>query len=161
MICRYTKLKRLQDVPATNLTQLANWNHNHPTAIHEEEIQFINADDLMVVAKTPKTRLRRLFEQQLVLRTRGLYGTLAPKRKVEGASNWTVYGDDKRVEILGQLAILSTAVVMLVLPMWVLAAMDGLYKKLGIITAFVSIFTTVLSSGTLARPFEVLAATAG
>ena len=161
MVCRYSRLKQLQSAPRTNIEQLSNWNYNRPTAIKDNEIEFIHATDLVTVATTPKTCLRRFLEQQIVLKTNSLCGFLASKKRVEGASSWTRYGNDSRVDIIAQVFIMVTAIIMLVLPMWWLARMDGLYKKLGIITGFVSVFTTVLSSATFARPFEVLAATAG
>lgn len=49
---------------------------------------------------------------------------------------------------------------MLVGPLWWLQHQNGLKARLAVITGFLIVFTILLSILTVARPFEVLAATA-
>ena len=45
-------------------------------------------------------------------------------------------------------------------PMWILQFMSQNTRRLGVITGFVLVFAALLVSATVAKPFEVLAATA-
>lgn len=57
---------------------------------------------------------------------------------------------------------MTTGLAMLIGPLWILDSISNDSKKrLGVITAFVVAFTVLLSSVTVAKHFEVLAATAG
>ncbi|KAK3325077.1 hypothetical protein B0H66DRAFT_599263 [Apodospora peruviana] len=78
-----------------------------------------------------------------------------------GDAEMLVVGKDEHVDVLAVVAILFTASVMLIAPLWILAVIEDMFKKLGVITAFVFVFLGVLVWGILARPFETLAATAG
>ena len=95
----------------------------------------------------------------------GLFGLLS-RRSLDlelppGGVPTTVVGRDEPVEVIAACAVFLTAVVALIVPLWTLAVVDDMFKKLGVITAFLLFFLVVLVCGTLARPFEVLAATAG
>ncbi len=94
----------------------------------------------------------------------GLFGLLAENPTFDslpGDAETTVHGKDEHVDVLAAVSVFITAVVMLILPLWTLAVVDDMFKKLGVITAFLVVFLAVLVWGTLSRPFEVLAATAG
>ena len=56
--------------------------------------------------------------------------------------------------------IVGIGTVMLLVPMWILQALDKNNHKLGVITAFVVVFLGLVSYATVAKPFETLAATA-
>lgn len=49
---------------------------------------------------------------------------------------------------------------MLIGPMWILNSLQNTVYKLAVITAFIFVFLAFLSSTTLAKPFETLAAVA-
>ncbi|KAM6507368.1 hypothetical protein FSOLCH5_012585 [Fusarium solani] len=70
------------------------------------------------------------------------------------------YYSDSRMDKTASVVIVAVGIVMLITPIWVLQAMDGLRAKLGVITAFVLIFLLVLSFAMASKPFEALGATA-
>lgn len=77
-------------------------------------------------------------------------------------SNTTIYENDRYWDKVVTLLIISTGLAMLIGPLWILESISNDSKKrLGVITAFVVGFTVLLSSVTVAKHFEVLAATAG
>jgi hypothetical protein len=49
---------------------------------------------------------------------------------------------------------------MLIAPIWILEVMTKPIRKLVVITVFIVVFLAMLSSVTVAKPFETLAATA-
>jgi len=57
--------------------------------------------------------------------------------------------------------IFLAAITMLIAPLWILTKTESLNQKLGIITTFLMLFLGVLNWGTVSRPFDILAATAG
>jgi hypothetical protein len=71
------------------------------------------------------------------------------------------YGTDQPIDSLAAVGVFLVAFVALVIPLWVLAIVEDTFKRLGIITAFVTVLLGVLTSATLARPFEILAVTSG
>lgn len=97
--------------------------------------------------------------------TKGLFGTLLrtppPYNHNDVAFKRTPQGSDEQVDSLASVTIFVSAMVMLIAPLWVLAVVESLYQKLGVITAFLLVFLAILAWGTLSKPFEILAATAG
>ena len=58
-------------------------------------------------------------------------------------------------------ALISAAgLIMLVAPLWVLNFIEGSVVRLGVITAFITVFFILAALATTARVFETLAATA-
>jgi len=77
-------------------------------------------------------------------------------------SDTTIYENDRYWNKVVTLLIMTTGLAMLIGPLWILDSISNDSKKrLGVITAFVVAFTVLLSSVTVAKHFEVLAATAG
>ncbi len=76
----------------------------------------------------------------------------------------TVYDRDSLIDKIVTCLILLLGLAMLIGPLWWLQEMsnDQLSPqvRLGVITGFLVLFTILLSNLTVARPFEVLAATA-
>jgi len=74
----------------------------------------------------------------------------------------TIHASDEHVDTLASFMIFFAATIMLIAPLWILAlvAEESLHR-LGTITGFLVLFLAILTWGTLARPFEILAATAG
>lgn len=56
--------------------------------------------------------------------------------------------------------IITSGLILLLGPMWALQFVTDNIKRLVIITIFILVFTALLSSATVAKPFEVLASTA-
>ncbi|KLU85647.1 hypothetical protein MAPG_04669 [Magnaporthiopsis poae ATCC 64411] len=85
-----------------------------------------------------------------------------------GATSWqdvpdgVISGPDKHIDIAANIFVFFAGVGMLITPLWILPRMGNqLDKKLGTITAFLLLFLIFMKCGTVASPFEVLAATAG
>lgn len=57
--------------------------------------------------------------------------------------------------------ITSVGLFMLITPLWWLIFVENKIKQLGIITGFIVLFMFLISSVTVAKPFETLAGTAG
>lgn len=139
-------------------------NNNHP--IEPKEIEFLKADDLISASATTKSSLRHLFEQWVLCPTLGLFGVFLDKsvhhtQNPEILGSSTVYGRDEPVDAFASVSIFIVAFAMLILPLWILFTVDDMFKRLGVITVFITVLLGVLTSATLAKPFEILAATAG
>jgi len=165
LLLHFLALKGRPLAPSLNRRNIKRWLKNRRDPIQPKEVEFVNADDLITAAKAPKSNARRLFEHHVLAPTRGLFGLLS-RRSLDlelppGGVPTTVVGRDEPVEVIAACAVFLTAVVALIVPLWTLAVVDDMFKKLGVITAFLLFFLVVLVCGTLARPFEVLAATAG
>ncbi|KAH8913089.1 hypothetical protein BR93DRAFT_131101 [Coniochaeta sp. PMI_546] len=163
LLHRYLQIKTKPDAPKTNIRNVQRWLSNRHGAIHDNELRFLQSKDLITTSKE-KSPLRRLFEQQILARTSGLFGIFSTGSKIsspESGLKTTVRGDDRQVDITARLAIFFAALAMLITPLWVLAPLSMIYVKLGVITAFAVFFLAVMNWGTIARPFEVLASTAG
>lgn len=97
--------------------------------------------------------------------TRGLFGALlrtpSPGDHSGVALQRTLHGSDKQVDSLASVIIIVSAAVMLIAPLWILAVLESLHQKLAVITTFLVVFLAILTWGTLSKPFEILAATAG
>jgi len=71
-----------------------------------------------------------------------------------------LYLSNKRLDAVVFGVVISLGLALLLGPMWALQFVADGVKRLGIITGFILLFTGLLSSATIAKPFEVLAATA-
>ena len=72
----------------------------------------------------------------------------------------TVYSKDELVNKIVTFLTIVLGLGMLIGPLWWLQNISNNEKRLGVITGFLFIFTGLLSILTVAKPFEVLAATA-
>ncbi|KAF6800938.1 phytase [Colletotrichum sojae] len=162
----YGKHSAPAPAPAPNLniqnvkTRLGN--RNQP--IHFDEVDFVNQGDLISLASSKKPALRRAFEQNVLARTSGLWGLFpaGPKRqRGKDDISTTLQGDDGRVDLVARVAIFLVVLSMLITPLWALAYMHDMKGELAVITSFTLVLLVFLASGTTARPFEMLAATAG
>ncbi|EEU45428.1 uncharacterized protein NECHADRAFT_80333 [Fusarium vanettenii 77-13-4] len=125
----------------------------------EEQEYLQHGKDLICVAQKDKTPLRRLIDSSLTIRTLPIW-----RHKDKAVPNYDAehvsYYSDSRMDKFASAVIAIIGVVMLITPIWVLQAMDGLKAKLGVITAFVLIFLLTLSFAMASKPFEALGATA-
>ena len=164
LLCQYLQLKSRSQAPRLNVRNIKTWldNFNHP--IHANEVEFLEANDLISVARTEKAPLRSLFEQNVLLPTRGLYGIILSKWRDEiilQRDPMTTQADDEKIDLLVSVLIFLSAAIMLLIPLWVLSVMESIFHKLAVITIFVVAFLAFMTWATLARPFEILASTAG
>ncbi|TDZ18128.1 hypothetical protein Cob_v008988 [Colletotrichum orbiculare MAFF 240422] len=150
--------------PRLNVQNVATWLDNRGDPISSEEVEFVKDNDLISLAAAEKPPIRRLFEQQILARTRGLWGLFSSRRgqgqRADGLRT-TVRGDAETVTFVAGIAAFSVVLLMLIAPLCALAYMDGLEHKLASITGCTLVLLAFLSWGTTARPFEMLAATAG
>ena len=72
----------------------------------------------------------------------------------------TVYSKDSLVDKFVTFITILLGLGMLIGPLWWLQNLSNNEKRLGVITGFLFTFTVLLSILTVAKPFEVLAATA-
>ena len=77
------------------------------------------------------------------------------------ADEGAIERDDAAVDRLGRIAIIFIAVVMLIMPLWILAFVQDQSRRLAVITVLLLGLVMVLTWATLAKPYEILAATAG
>ncbi|KAK8035379.1 hypothetical protein PG993_010374 [Apiospora rasikravindrae] len=159
LLYRYTQMKSRPIAPKENLGNIRNWLANNNKPIEGKELEFLKARDLITLAKGSKSLLRRLFERYILSSTSELFGFLASRRHRDGDS--TVHGQDEPIDTVIAPAIFVTAAVMLISPLWILAVTQSMFARLGIITGFNILLLAVLTSATLAKPFEILAVAAG
>ncbi|KAM7216910.1 hypothetical protein V8F06_007673 [Rhypophila decipiens] len=141
-----------------SIDNLRTWLSNHFNPIHPLEADFINNNDTDLItlsANSPSSRspFKRSIEKCIILPVARLLpsGLAPPPENVDTA-----------VEILTSLLIVLAAGGMFLAPLWTLAmVVEDPFDRLVSITGFLVVFLTVFTFGTTARPFEVLAATAG
>ncbi|KAK0644301.1 hypothetical protein B0T16DRAFT_460373 [Cercophora newfieldiana] len=155
----YSQVNSWSTAQKYHTQNLDNWFWNHRGAICEEEQEFAShKDDLVAVLNRPKTPLRQLIEKFMPLLDTRLFRSAPREQHV--SSPTTVYLSNKRLDAVVFGVVITLGLLLLLGPMWTLHfVVDGV-KRLGIITGFIFLFTALLSSATIAKPFEVLAATA-
>ncbi|RTE71498.1 hypothetical protein BHE90_014096 [Fusarium euwallaceae] len=160
-VLQQSKLRRYPEAPHRDIRSIRNWHHNHDyAAIAPEEQEYLQHDkDLICLVQKDKTPLRRLIDTSLTIRTLPIWrhkDKAAPDYDAEHVS----YYSDARMDKTASVVIVAVGIIMLITPIWVLQAMDGLRAKLAVITTFVLIFLLVLSFAMASKPFEALGATA-
>jgi len=75
-------------------------------------------------------------------------------------SETTMYHSNTGLDAFVTAVIISFGLMFLLGPMWWLQFVSDSVKRLGMITGFVLLFTVLLASSTVTKPFESLAATA-
>lgn len=148
------------------IQNVRNWLiRNHPGAISESETRFIQHDeDLISLVSKDQPKMRQLFEDWMILRTK-LFLPIFRKRtdnELGDVDRETLfYTSDIDIERFSSIAIFLAGSALFIAPLWILQALDQLRQRLAVITSFIFLFLLVLTSSTLGKPFEVLAATAG
>ncbi|KAK4215345.1 hypothetical protein QBC37DRAFT_419460 [Rhypophila decipiens] len=159
LLSQYTTLKSHPEASKRSIKTIRTWLSNHFNPIHPLEADFINNNDdtdlITLLANSPTSRspFKRSIEKCILLpAARSLPASLAPPDNHVDAA----------VEILASLLIVLAAGGMFLAPLWTLAmVVEDPFDRLVSITGFLVVFLTVCTFGTTARPFEVLAATAG
>lgn len=80
------------------------------------------------------------------------------KNKIDDVN--AVYTSDTRIELFARMINTFLGLLMLVIPLWIFAIVDGPVKRLGIITVCLLLFLSLVTFTTTAREYEALAATA-
>ncbi|KAF2026143.1 hypothetical protein EK21DRAFT_92684 [Setomelanomma holmii] len=129
-------------------------------AIVEEEADFANhASDLISINARTRTPLGRWLEG---CRKPHLWRIFREKDRpglhVKAAS--TVYSSNQKFDRLTSRTIIVLGLVMLLAPMWWLEFVSSSNIRLGIITGFLCVFISIMSTATINQPFQVVAATA-
>ncbi|ERF68124.1 hypothetical protein EPUS_06935 [Endocarpon pusillum Z07020] len=156
LIIQHSDLRSRPRVPQKDVASLANWFHNNQNAILEEETDFINhRKDLFAMVPKMKTPLRRVLEQSSHFRLTRLW------RKSPVLEDDNVhYASDVRIDQFITFTITGLGLAMLISPLWILAFVSDISRRLAVITAFVVVFLGIISFTTVARPFESLSASA-
>lgn len=141
------------------IDSVKNWFSSNPGAINEAEQQFIKTGK-DVVALVPRTRspLHRFLERYEFFLKNRLFREEPPDQSVSQSS---FYYSHSRVETTVGATVISLGMILLLGPMWALHFINGSSAKLGVITGSVALFTALLGGTTLAKPYEVLAGSAG
>ncbi|KAK9775375.1 hypothetical protein SCAR479_08051 [Seiridium cardinale] len=162
LLLHFLNLKSKRIAPNRIVNNIRTWlsNNNQPIALNE--VEFLQADDLITVAASRKSPVRQCFEWALVL-SRGLYGCFLHKEDADTAAitHSTVYGKDERVDFVASISAAIASFIILVAPLWALYRLENTWETLLVITFFVAVLLLYLALATLARPFEILAAGAG
>ncbi|KAF5511444.1 hypothetical protein CGCS363_v002119 [Colletotrichum siamense] len=160
LILQQPALRRFPKAAKRHRKNLQNWHFNHDfAAIAREEQAYLAKEDLISVAYTEKTPLRQVIDSSLRLRTLSIWRHRENEAPSYDAREVSYYSDE-RMNAFVSAVIIAIGVFMLLTPIWVLQAIEDLKGKLAVITIFVFIFLLVLSLGMVAKPFEVLGATA-
>jgi hypothetical protein len=156
------QLKAQPPASKQNIKNVKNWLFNNNGPIYEKEAEFVDKEDLITIAAGRKSSARYLFERMILVPTNGLFGLFTRRDHTNLSDCRTiVQGKDEHIDALATAAIFLAAAMMLIAPLWILAGIGETYQKLTVITIFLIVFLSVLNWGTVARPFEILAATAG
>ncbi|KAL2280156.1 hypothetical protein FJTKL_12769 [Diaporthe vaccinii] len=156
----FSEIQRWEPAKTRHWTNLDNWlNHNHKKAISEEEAMFSQEiGDLVALASDQKSPLESLVERFPPLLSVKVLRSARQSSQVQ--SETTLYYSKRRLRHIVFGVIIGTGLLLLLGPMWALQFVGDNVKRLVIITGFIILFTAVLASATVAKPFEVLAATA-
>lgn len=154
-------MKKFQRASGKDIRSLCNWHHNHDhVAIAPDECKYLeHTSDLFNVIQKDKTPLRRLIDHSHLLRTLSIWrfkNQRAPNDEVDVVS----YYSDKRINTFASGIIVGLGAILLLVPLWILYALNNSALKLAVITVFVASFLIMMSFAMVAKPFEALGATA-
>jgi len=155
----FSSMKSRQGAQDHQVRNVQNWLHNHGNAIDPDEQAFIDHEgDTIAVVSKQKSLLRLLLERFQPMRSLFRVGGRADRVD----SECTKYYSDRWFDTATTAAIIVVGLMMLFAPMWWLNGETDGYKRLGIITGFVILFSVLLFGATTSstKGFEVLAATA-
>ncbi|OBT63849.1 hypothetical protein VE03_06580 [Pseudogymnoascus sp. 23342-1-I1] len=161
-IIQQSELRKYPQAYRQDLTSVRNWHHNHDNrVIADEESDYLNHDqDLISIVAKEKTPLRRFLERSRKFRIFRLWHHHPRAELPVYDKDMITYTSDKRIDKFISTLIVAVGSVMLIAPMWILNSLQNTVYKLAVITAFIFVLLGLLSSTTLAKPFETLAAVA-
>ena len=155
----FSQIRTWRSAQKYQIENIEAWFWNHPTAIVKEEQEFVRkAGDVVALVARVKSPLRLLLEKFRSVLTCSLFR--AKQRTDQVQSPTTSYYSNAKFDAFVTAVLIFSGILLLLGPMWTLQYMTNNTKRLGVITAFILLFTSLLASATVAKPFEVLAATA-
>ncbi len=158
-ILAFSQIKSWRSAQDRQVENIENWFYNHPYAIDAKEQEFVRAGrDVVALASKPKPSVRLLMERCAPLLHSRLFRIKAKSNQAQ--SGTTLYFSNTRFDAFVTFTVIAAGLMLLLGPMWWLQFVADPVKRLGIITGFVLLFTGLLASATVAKPFEVMAATA-
>ncbi|KAM7207185.1 hypothetical protein V8F20_002451 [Naviculisporaceae sp. PSN 640] len=151
LLCQYTTLKSRPRAPQRNIHNIRVWLSDNYSPIHPLEAEFINSpSDLVSLTKAPRSPFQRLVEKCVLMPARLFFASATPQ------------GVESAVDTLASVLVFLAATTMIVAPLWILAmVVEDPFDRLATVTGFLVLFLGMFIWGTMARPFEILAATAG
>ena len=177
----HSKLKARPDATKRQVSNVKNWLGNNNTPINPREVSFIQKEgDLMPMVPRIKPPLRRFLDRFDIIGRIGcwrrrekqvmLWKDMSSRDKQMAnsvqldqrhfRSETTIYNMEERIDKFVTCVTIGLGLIMLIAPLWLLQYVDSDMGRLRIITCFLVGFTFLLSILVVARPFEVLAATA-
>ncbi|KAL8784969.1 MAG: hypothetical protein Q9213_003630 [Squamulea squamosa] len=167
----YSELKSRPDASKRQITYVKNWLENNNQPIRPAEVTFVEKEDLMPMVPRVKPPLRRLidkFDSKVRIYCWRRRNKKLTQRHYNHPNNFesetTIYSEEERIDKFVTCVTIGLGLIMLIAPLWLLqyfySAEQDMKARLKIITAFLIGFTVLLSVVAVARPFEVLAATA-
>ncbi|KAL2050846.1 hypothetical protein ABVK25_008907 [Lepraria finkii] len=170
-VLNHMELKSHPRASKFQINNVRQWliNANHPIA--QEEVAFVGEegeDDLIPVTSKPKTPLRRFIDKFNLLRLAACFRERKKNERLFTQDDFemqtTVYSKDSILDGVVTFITVMLGLAMLIGPLWLLQRLSNnqstLHARLGVITGFLALFTPLPSLFTVAKPFEVLAATA-
>ena len=157
---QHSQIQARPQVLKKDIDSLKSWFYNKENAILEAETEYINhTADLFSLVPSSKTPLRSFLEQSRHFRLLGLWRDKDVDPILQ-QDEYIHYSSDKRIDRVVATIIMILGVIMLIAPLWILAFVGDLAKRLGVICAFILLFVALVSVTTIAKPFETLAAAA-
>jgi hypothetical protein len=155
----YSQIRSWRSAQRRQVENVEAWLWNHPTAIVEEEQEFIRkCGDVVALVGRIRSPLRLFLERFQPLLTCRVFRSKQRKDQIQSAT--TSYYSNTRFDGFVTTVLIILGIFLLLGPMWILQFMRNNNRRLGVITGFILLFTSLLASATVAKPFEVLAATA-
>ncbi|KAF1851126.1 uncharacterized protein K460DRAFT_412737 [Cucurbitaria berberidis CBS 394.84] len=162
LLIQHSTLRARPHVPKRNITSIANWFYNTQNAIWKDEAAYIKQEnDLIQLVPKTATPLRHFLEKSTHFRLSKLWKKDPPPLPVHSTHPETLhYSSDARIDNFIGITITALGMGMLIAPLWALAYVGGMKKRLCIVTGFIVLFLGLLAFTTVAKPFESLAAAA-
>lgn len=158
-LIRQSTIRKFRSAPRRDIKNIKTWHENYDhCAIDKAEQGYLEQDDLICLDQRDQPPLRQLIDNSLRLRTLPIWriNSHISKKGLEQVG----YYSDKRMNAFVSILITTIGMVLLIVPIWILEALNNLKAKLGVITIFVFVFLVALSSAMATKPFEALGATA-
>ncbi|KAI9868671.1 MAG: hypothetical protein M1813_004521 [Trichoglossum hirsutum] len=163
-INNYAQLVSRPPLNPTDINLVRRWfDEVRPAAVDEVEASYIRrGDDLVPVQPKTRSWFRKRLESNFLFSMR-MMQSLFGRKPADGhiiGDGWTIWEDDKKMEMFSSLMTGFVGLAMLIGPLWILMYVAEPRLRLGVITSFVVLFYVAVAVATTARPWESLAATA-
>lgn len=156
---KHSELRARPPVPKKDVQNLKEWRRRHEHAISERVFAYIedssHEKDLFALVPRNGSSVRKMLERSRHFREWSIW-------QVQDDLNDTsiMIGSDDRIDRFVTVLVVTTGLIMLVVPLWILAIYTGPFQRLGIITGFLVAFLIFVSSTNVNKPLESLVAAA-